>query len=160
AREMALRVSIGAGRGRLVQLVLVESVLIATMASGIGSVLGWRAAPVVVSMINPVDAPVRLDLPTDGRVLVFGAFLTLLVTILFGLTPAFQASAINPANTLKEAGYTRSRQRLMHGLIAAQVAFCVTVLLVAALFVFTFIRLSNRPMGFSSARVITLESVT
>jgi predicted permease len=111
-------------------------------------------------MINPVDAPVRLDLPFDGRVLAFTALLILLVTTLFGLTPALQASAITPAATLKGGSHPLSRQRLMHGLIAVQVAFCVMVLLVAGLFVSTFRRLSNRPMGFSSARVITLESVT
>jgi predicted permease len=160
AREIALRVSIGAGRARLVQLVLVQSLLITAMAAVIAVILAWQASPFVVSMINIYDAPIRLELAFDGRALGFAALLILLVTTLFGLTPAFQASAITPAIALKGGSNTRSRQRLMHGLIAAQVAFCVMVLLVAGLFVSTFKTLANRPLGFSSARLITLESVT
>lgn len=159
AREMALRVSIGAGRRRLVQLVLMESALIATIASVIGGVLAWQASPLVVAMINRTDAPIRLDLPIDGRMIGFAAVLLLFVTMLFGIIPALQASAITPATALKGGSHTRSRQRLMHTLIAAQVAFCVMVLLVAGLFVSTFKRLSSRPLGFSPAGVIALETV-
>lgn len=159
AREMALRVSIGAGRRRLVQLVLVESALIAAIASVIGDVLAWQASPLVVALINRVDAPVRLDLPIGGRMIGFAALLILFVTMLFGIIPALQASAITPATALRGGSHTRSRQRLMHTLIAAQVAFCVMVLLVAGLFVSTFKRLSSRPLGFSSAGLIALETV-
>jgi hypothetical protein len=68
AREMALRVSIGAGRARLVQLVLIESAVLAAIASAAGMLLAWRAAPFVVSMINPPDDPAKLILPADWRV--------------------------------------------------------------------------------------------
>src|SRR5208283_227359 len=60
AREMALRVSIGAGRGRLVQLVLVESAWLALASASLGAWLAWWSAPFVVSRINPPDHPVRL----------------------------------------------------------------------------------------------------
>jgi hypothetical protein len=91
AREMALRVSIGAGRWRLVQLVLVESAWIAILAAAIGAVFAWWAAPFVVRMINPPDNPARLALPADWRVLGFAVALTLGVTFLFGLVPALRA---------------------------------------------------------------------
>lgn len=84
-RELSLRVSIGAGRGRLIQLVLVESALIALAAAALGSALAWWAAPLVVSMINPPDNPVRLHLPIDWRVAGFCAATAILVTLLFGL---------------------------------------------------------------------------
>jgi len=159
AREMALRVSIGAGRWRLVQLVLVESAWLGFLAAAIGGLLAWSSAPLIVRMINPRDNPARLLLPVDWRVLGFGLALTLGVTILFGLAPALRASAVKPVSALKGGEDPHSRRRLMHALIAAQIAFCSLVLFVAGLFVATFERLSNRPTGFSAERVLTLETV-
>jgi len=160
SREMALRVSIGAGRGRLVQLVLVESAWLAFLAAAFGGGFAWWAAPVVVSMINPPYNPARLFLPADWRVLGFGLVLTVGVMLLFGLAPALRASAIKPVSALKGGEDPHSRRRLMQALIAVQTAFCFLVLFVAGLFVATFDRLSNRPTGFSPERVLTLETVT
>jgi predicted permease len=159
AREMALRVSIGAGRWRLVQLVLVESFWLALLAAALGAGFAWWSAPFVVSRINPPDNPARLFLPADGRVLAFGLALTLGVTLLFGLAPALRASAIKPASALKGGSDPHARGRLMHALIAVQVAFCFLVLFVAGLFAATFDRLSHQPMGFSTERLLTLETV-
>ncbi len=159
AREMALRVSIGAGRWRLVQLVLVESAWLAFLAAALGALFAWWSAPFVVSRINPPDNPARLSLPADWRVLVFGVALTILVTFLFGLAPALRASAIKPASALKGGSDPHSRRRMMHGLIAVQVAFCFLVLFVGGLFVVTFDRLSNQPMGFSTERLLTLDTI-
>jgi predicted permease len=160
AREMALRVSIGAGPSRLVQLVLVESATLACVAAAIGGLFAWWAAPFVVSLINPPDNPARLSLPADWRVFGFGLALTLGVTALFGLAPALRASGVKPAVALKSGGDPHARRRLMHALIAAQVAFCVLVLFVAGLFVATFDRLSRLSPGFSADRVVTLDTVT
>ncbi len=158
AREMALRVSIGAGRWRLVQLVLIESAILAFLAGAIGAVFAWWSAPFVVAMINPPDNPARLALPADWRVLGFGLALTLAVMLLFGLTPALRASAVKPASALK-GGDPHTRRRMMHALIAAQVAFCFLVLFVAGLFAATFDRLSHRPIGFSAERLLLLHTV-
>src|SRR6185437_16241175 len=159
AREMALRVSIGAGRWRLVQLVLIDSAMVAFLAAAIGALFAWWSAPFVVGRINPPDNPARLFLPADWRVLAFGLALTLAVTLLFGLAPALRASRINPASALKGGEGPRSRRRMMHALIAIQVAFCFLVLFVAGLFVATFDRLSNQPTGFSAERLLTLDTV-
>jgi len=160
AREMALRVSIGAGRRRLVQLVLVESAWIAFLAAALGGVFAWWSAPLIVSMINPPDNPARLLLPADWRVLGFGLVLTVGVTLLFGLAPALRASAIKPVSALKGGEDPHARRRLMHALVGLQTAFCFLVLFVAGLFVATFERLSHQSTGFSAARVLTLETVT
>src|SRR6202000_3382254 len=92
AREMALRVSIGAGRWRLIQLVLVESAWMALLAASLGGLFAWRTAPFVVGMINPSIRPARLALPADLRVVAFGLLLTIVVMLLFGLVPALRAS--------------------------------------------------------------------
>jgi predicted permease len=159
-REMALRVSIGAGRARLVQLVLVESAMRAFLAALAGALFAWWAAPFVVGKINPPDDPARLLLPADWRILGFGLALSLAVTLLFGLAPALRASAVKPVSALKGGEDPHSRRRLIHALIAAQVAFCFLVLFVAGLFVATFGRLSHQTTGFSADRVLNLETIT
>jgi len=159
AREMALRVSIGAGQWRLVQLVLVESALLALLATALGGFFAWWSAPFVVARINPSNNPARLVLPADFPVFAFALALAIGVTILFGLLPALRASAVKPANALKGGDDPHSRRRLMHLLIAVQVAFCFLVLFGAGLFVATFDRLSHQPTGFSAERLLTLDTV-
>jgi putative ABC transport system permease protein len=160
AREMALRVSIGAGRSRLVQLVLVESAMLALFSSALGATFAWWAAPFVVSRINPPDNPAHLILPADWRVLAFGSLLTLAVTVLFGLAPALRASAIQPVAALKGRKEPHSKHRSMYTLIAAQIAFCFVVLFFAGLFVATFRHLSSQPLGFDAKDLLLLETAT
>jgi len=160
AREMALRVSIGAGRGRLMQMALAESAVLAVLASAVGALFAWWSAPYVVERINPADDPARLLLPADWRVLGFGLALTIGVTFLFGLIPALRVSATQPVSALKGSDDPHAKRRLMHGLIALQVAFCSVVLFVAGLLVTSFDRLANQPTGFSSERLLTLDTET
>jgi putative ABC transport system permease protein len=160
AREMALRVSIGAGRWRLVQLVLVESAMLAIAATAVGGLFAWWAAPFIVARINPPGNPARLLLPADWRVFGFSLALTIGVTFLFGLLPALRASSVKPASALKGGDDPHSRRRLMHALVAAQVAFCFVVHFAASLFVSTLDRLTNQPTGFSADRLLTLDTVT
>jgi putative ABC transport system permease protein len=157
AREMALRLSIGAARWRLIQLVLVESALLTLCASVVGALFAWWSAPLVVSMLAPSEDPVRLVLDPDWRALVFGVALSVSVTGLFGLAPAMRASSIRPLGALKEVDDPRSHRRLTGWLIGAQVAFCVFVLFVSVLFGTTFERLSNRPLGFAHERLLLVD---
>jgi len=159
AQEMALRISIGAGRRRLVQLILCQSALLALFASVLGAFFAAWSAPFVLSLINPPDNPARLALPADWRVLLFGFGLIILVVLLLGLLPALRASAVRPIAALKGGEDPHSPRRLMRGGIALQVAFCCLVLFLSSLFVASFQRLQNRPLGFSTDRLLLLETV-
>jgi predicted permease len=159
AHEMALRISIGAGRRRLVQLILAQSALLALLASVFGAFFAAWSAPFVLSLINPPDNPARLALPADWRVLLFGFGLIIFVALLLGLLPALRASAVRPVAALKGGEDPHSPRRLMRGAIALQVAFCFLVLFLSSLFVTSFQRLQNRPLGFSTDRLLLLETV-
>ncbi len=156
---MALRVSIGAGRWRLIQLVLVESLLLAICASAVGAVFSWWAAPFVVSLVD-LGEPLELVLETDWRTLAFGLALTMTVTALFGLAPAIRASSVAPLGGLKERVDSYSHRRVTRTLVGAQMTFCVFVLFVAGLFVATFTNLTNRPLGFDHERVLLVDAQT
>jgi putative ABC transport system permease protein len=159
AQEMALRISIGAGRRRLVQLILCQSALLALLSAVLGAFFAAWSAPFVLSLINPPDNPARLALPADWRVLLFGFALMILVVLLLGLLPALRASAVRPVAALKGGEDPHSPRRLLRGAIALQVAFCFLVLFLSALFVASFQRLQNRPLGFSTDRLLLLETV-
>lgn len=158
-QEMALRISIGAGRRRLVQLILSQSALLALLASVLGAFFAAWSAPFVLSLINPPDNPARLALSADWRVLGFGLGLMIFVVLLLGLLPALRASAVRPVVALKGGKDPHAPRRLMRGAIALQVAFCFLVLFLSALFVTSFQRLQNRPLGFSTDRLLLLETV-
>jgi len=159
--EMALRLSIGAGRGRLIQQVLIESALVAVAASALAFCLGAVAAPAVVAMLSPSNDPVTLDLRMDWRLASFAGGLVVIATALFGLAPAVRASGVTPIAALKG---TRTggghRTRAMRPLIAFQVAFGVIVLLVGGLLVQSFARLSTVPPGFTASNVLLLSLET
>jgi len=159
-REMALRASIGAGRRRLIQLVLVESAMLAILASAFGAVFAWWATPVVIALLAPPEDPVRLVLDANWRVLAFGVTVTTATTFLFGLTPALRASAVTPAGALNTRTNSHDHRRLTRVLVRAQMGFCVFVLFVAGLLVASFSRMSNHPLGFSKEQLLVLEIET
>jgi predicted permease len=159
AQEMALRIAIGAGRRRLIQLILCQSGLLAVLASVLGAFFAAWSAPFVLSLVNPPDNPARLALPADWRVLLFGVGIIVAVVLLLGLLPAVRASAVRPVAALKGGEDPHSPRRLMRGAIAVQVAFCFLVLFLCSLFVASFRRLQDRPLGFSTDRLLLLETV-
>jgi predicted permease len=159
-REMALRMSLGAGRARLVRMVMVESAMLALMAAALGMAFAWWATPYVVSRINPPNDPARLMLSPDWMVIGFGTALALGVTVLFGMLPAMRASGVRPVSALKGGEEPRSKTKWMQGMIAAQVAFCFVVLFLAGLFAMTEAKLGQRPMGFVAERLLLLDTMT
>ena len=157
SREMSLRISIGAGRGRLMQLVLIESFMLAVIAAGVGALCASEASPIVMAMLSQPDRPIRLVLDSGWRALDFGIALTLVVTLLFGVVPALRASAAKPVEALKTGGALGRTGTATWLLIGLQVAFSTFLLMAAALFSTTFARLLTRPLGFSSQGVLLLS---
>jgi predicted permease len=158
-REMALRMALGAGRWRLIQMVMVESALLGLLAAATGLLFAWRAAPYVVSKINPPNNPARLLLSADWMLVGFGLALVSIVTMLFGIIPALRASAVAPVNALKGDDLPHARWRPIYGLTAAQVAFCFVVLFVAGLFAATFEKLTKQTTGFVPERLLLLDTM-
>lgn len=133
--------------------------MISLFASAIGWWFGRWAASFVLARIDAPDDPARLSLAIDWRVLVFGFFLTFCMTVLFGVAPAFRASATRSAEILKGSDDRYSRGRWMRALIALQAAFCFVVLFVAVLFINTLDRLQEQSNGFSSERILNIDIV-
>ncbi len=151
-REMALRQALGAARGRLVRQLLTESVLLSLAAAVIGSLFALWGIRALVS-IWPRVLPGGADITVDWRILAFTFGLALLTGLVFGLIPAWRASAPQIEETLREdsAGTTGSRRRrLQGGLVISEIAVALVLLVGAGLLVKSFIRLSNVNPGFET----------
>jgi len=155
--EMSLRLSIGAGRGRLTQQVLVESALVTAVASVGALLFSGLVAPAIVGMLASPDDPVQLDLRPDWRVAVFAGGSILLVTALLGLAPALRASSVALMTPLKMgAGRAAARAGLMRPFVV-QVAFSLAVLFVGSLLVLSFARVSRVNPGFATSNVLVFS---
>ncbi len=151
-REMALRLSIGAGRWRLAQQLLVESGLMGLLACVLGVVFAFVAAPAIVGMLAPATEPVYLELEFNWRVFAFLVVTLTATTALFGLMPALRASSFSPGEALKATGARAGRRLgLLRPLVVTQVAFSLAVVFVAGLLVSSFVRLASVDTGFRSA---------
>jgi predicted permease len=156
--EMSLRLSIGASRPRLVQQMLIESMLIAAIASALGLLFARIAGSSIISMLAPSTNPVYLDLGIDWRLLAFLCTAVAITTVLFGLAPALRASGVEPLGALR-GGELRatSRSGLPGPLIAVQVGFSLAILFVAGLLLLSFGRLANTNPGFDKDGVLLVR---
>jgi predicted permease len=157
-REMALRISIGAGRRRLVQQLLIESGLLAGMACLLGIGFAHAMGPAVVSRLLPTGKTAYLDLGLDWRALGLVALIGASATALVGLIPAFRSSSVSPGDVLKAGSDRHSTRRgLLRPLVAAQAAFSVTVLFTGGLLLLSFHRLSTLDLGFFRSGIVFFD---
>ena len=136
-REIAVRLALGASRGRLVRQLLCESLLLSA-AGGLAGLLivPWVNA-ILLALLPSSPLPLDLEPSLDGAVFAFGFGLSVLSGLLFGLTPALQASRPDLAEALKEAGSALSggaRPRLRRALVVSEVALALLLLVTTGLF--------------------------
>jgi predicted permease len=158
-REIAVRLSIGAGVGRLIRQLLTESLILAGAGGLLGLVIARPLLRVVLQLVGRSSA-LALDARIDLRTLAFTAGASLLAAVLFGLLPAWRATRVNLAPTLKGTGAVGSstRLRLSRLLVSVQVGLSVLLLVGAGLFVRTLLQLSAVDLGFRAEDVLTFQT--
>ncbi len=158
-REIAVRLSLGAGRLALVRQLLTESLLLSMAAGAIGLVLAFWMVRALTTIKLPVDLPLALDLPIDLRVLTFNVVLSLATGVLFGLLPALQATKADLVAALKGAGPAGHPHdsRWKKGLIVVQVAVSLVLLVAGGLMVRALAHAHAIPLGFTPERALEVS---
>ena len=158
-REMAMRLALGAGRGRLIRQMLTESLLLGLAAGGLGLVLTFGAVKLLVGMC-PVYIPRLQETNVDLPVLGFTLVVSLLTGLIFGLVPAWRASDIGVNETLKQGtGRTtggRRWHRLHDGLVISQLSLSLILLVGAALLIRTLVALQAVDLGFPPQKLLAV----
>lgn len=161
-KELAIRASLGAGRGRIVRQLLVESVLLGLAGGAVGLLfafwgLGW------MQDLGAKSVPRLHEIRIDGGVLLFTTALSVVSAVLFGLFPALRAANVDLQTELKDdhtasAGLTTwsRRQRTRQVLVIAELTLCVMLLVAAGLLIRSFAQLQRVPTGFSPDHVLTM----
>jgi putative ABC transport system permease protein len=160
-REIAVRLSIGASRGRLVRQFMTESVLLSLAGGALGTVLAMSGVT-ALRRLGPQDLPLLGEIGVEGRVLVFTLLVSLASAVLFGLAPAFAACPASLSERLKSgarASESRSQGRARGVLVVAQVTLSVLLLIGAGLLIRSFTRLGGVDPG-SRLTVPVLKSTS
>jgi predicted permease len=157
-KDIAIRLAMGAGRGRVVRQLLTESVLLALAGGLAGLALAWWGTRAVLAAV-PGGLPRTESIGVDGWVLAFTLGVSLLTGILFGLAPALQVSAAGLHDSLKEGsrGSSVGHRRVRSLLVVSEVAAALVLLAGAGLMLRTVWSLSRVDPGFDPARVVTFS---
>ena len=164
-REIALRLALGAGRGRLVRQLLAESVLLAALGGALGLLLAGWSAELLPDLLPAPMMPERADLldmiglsgsAAGARVLAFTALVSIVAGLLVGLAPALRATRLGPMAALKAGGRTTGERHFRTGqaLVVAQVALALALMVGAGLFVRTLRNLDRVKLGFRPGGIL------
>jgi predicted permease len=155
SREIAVRLAVGAGRGRIVRQLLTESLLLFLLGGGLGIVFTLWATQALGSLRPPVPIPMFLDFSPDLRVLVFTVVVGFLTGMLFGLAPALQVTKSDLVSSLRDDSGNggRRRSRLRSSFVVAQVTGSVVLLVVAGVFLRALSQADGVELGFESENV-------
>lgn len=157
-QELTIRAALGAGRGRLIRQVLVESVLLALLGGSAGLLLGTWGVDALLAL-KPENLPRVENIYLDARVLGFTFGLALLTGVIFGIFPAWQATRVEISAALTGSGRrtTAGNSRLRNLLVVAELALALVLLVGAGLLGKAFWRLTKVEPGFNPDRVLTMR---
>jgi len=156
-REIATRMSLGAGHRRLVRQLLVESLVLALLGGAGGLLLAWLSNRFLSSIHLfhlPIPVEFDLDLALDGRVILFALGAAVLTTVVFGLIPALRTARLDPATWLRYGVGARASRRFHQVLVVVQVAFSVVLLIAAGLTLRSVVNAQQIDPGFNPAGVV------
>ena len=156
AAEFAVRTAVGGGRGRLLRQLLTESAVVAALGGLGGLLLASWALDAIVGLM-PVDVPRAAEIAVNGRLLAFAAGLVVVTALAFGSAPAVHVLRQSAHGVLREQRTGGSGARLRRGLVAAEVALALVLLVGAGLLVQSFARLVNVDLGFTPANTVALQ---
>jgi predicted permease len=158
-KEIAVRLAIGAGRGRLVRQLLVETMVVSVLGGLAGLAFAYWGVQVLLNLMPKRAIPIDLHLSPDPRVLGFAFLASLITGLICGLVPALQSTRPNLVTSLKNetSAARRSRFDLRRALVAAQVAVSLLLLIGAGLFVRSLNNLQSLDPGFRREQVLLVS---
>src|SRR5215472_10962340 len=156
-RELAVRLAIGAGRGRVVRQVLTETIVLSLAGGGAGYLLASFLASILSRLHAPMDFPMQLNVTVDWRVFLFAMASSMAAALLFGSAPAWRASKTDPNAALRGASATcgRNRLALRDLLVIVQVALCFVLVSASFLSLRGLQQALQMNLGFQPQRVST-----
>ena len=158
--EFALRTAIGASRAAIIRQLLVESVTLSLCGGVAGIALAYALVRASVRLI-PLDIPRMEDASIDAGIVVFDLLLSLFTGLLFGILPAWRVSRSSPADALRDGSRSvaggHGQNRVQNGLVIAQTAIGLVLLVVSGLFIRSFVRILNVDPGFDPKQVLTAK---
>jgi putative ABC transport system permease protein len=153
-REIAVRLALGAHRGRLVRQLLTESLVLALIGGGLGVLVAVWLLGGVNAVLAQLPIPMAFDLQMDRRVLLYALALSSLAALVFGLAPARRAARFDVVSSLKDISGSIVRQRLRRGLVVSQIAACSALLVWSGLFARSLGRIIDVDPGFDPTAVL------
>jgi predicted permease len=161
-KEIGIRLAIGASRSRLTAQLLTESCVMALLGAAAGIALAWALTQLAMSIKLPIPFPVAFALRIDGRVLMFTIAVTLVAAIIAGLAPALKATRPNLVNELKgdttAASVGSRRWTLRDGLVAAQIAVTMVLLITSGLLTRSLIAAQAIGVGFQPRHIAIIST--
>ncbi len=160
-KEMTVRAALGASRARIIRQLLTESLLIALAGGALGVLLAVWSLQAILAIVPPNTIPDESEITLNTPVLIFALLVSMLTSVIFGLAPALHTASRDLANPLREAGRSLAGSRrqalLRKGLVIAEVALSLVLLVGAGLMIRAVLAMQNVDFGFRTDRVLTMR---